>query len=210
MVKIVCLANSKKNGDRCIAGINICTGKWVRPVSELGDGRIPVNRCLVNGEEPELLDILDIPFRQEGFGHECENLPIVVGEWEKIGKVIPNSLLKYCESEIFYSKYIEKVPKSFLDSLPLEEKRTLQLVRATVKQIRKNKYQKWEASLLISDHKVFKAKITDLAMINKLNQGVDFNNKDCLFTISLAQPWRKNNCDELSCWKLIAGVIELS
>lgn len=210
MVKIICLANSKKNGDRCIAGINICTGKWIRPVSGLKDGRIPVNRCLVNGEEPQLLDILDIPFRQEGFASECENLPILTGEWEKIGKVVANSLLKYCETEIFYSQYPEKVPKSFLDSLHFEKKRTLQLIRATVKQIRKNKYQKWEASLLICNQKVFRAKITDLAMIDKLNQGLDLNNKECLFTISLAQPWRKNDFDELSCWKLIAGVIELS
>ena len=47
-------------------------------------------------------------------------------------------------------------------------------------------------------------------MIDCLNHGLDLKNKECLFTISLAQPWRKNENEELSCWKLIAGVIELS
>lgn len=42
-----------------------------------------------------------------------------------------------------------------------------------------------------------------------LNQGVTFGN-ECLVTISLSQPWRKTEADELACWKLIAGVIELS
>ncbi|EDZ93159.1 hypothetical protein AmaxDRAFT_4043, partial [Limnospira maxima CS-328] len=43
MSKLICLANSRKNNDRCIAGIEISTGKWVRPVTRLDDGRIPVN-----------------------------------------------------------------------------------------------------------------------------------------------------------------------
>jgi hypothetical protein len=31
MVKIICLANSWKHGERCIAGINPDTKKWIRP-----------------------------------------------------------------------------------------------------------------------------------------------------------------------------------
>lgn len=61
----------------------------------------------------------------------------------------------------------------------------------------------------IAARALFKAKVTDIVMIDKLNQGLDINGKECLFTISLAQPWRRNESDELSCWKLIAGVIEL-
>jgi hypothetical protein len=76
MVKIICLANSKKNGDRCIAGIDICTEKWIRPVSKLQDGKIPVNRSLVNGKEPQLLDILDIPLVVAGVNKVTINLDV--------------------------------------------------------------------------------------------------------------------------------------
>ncbi len=214
MVKIICLANSKKNGDRCIAGIDICTEKWIRPVSDLDDGRVSTNICLVNNKEPQLLDILDIPLdkdkdKDEGISFQCENLRMLPGKWKKIGQAFPNSLLEYCEPKIFYSQYPQSVPKSFLDSLQPDQRRTLQLVKATVKQIRQNQYQKWEAWLLMSDQKEFKAKITDIAFIDKLKNGVNIDNKECLFTVSLAQPWRKSNDDELSCWKLIAGVIEI-
>ena len=210
MTQIICLANSKKNGDRCLAGIDICTGKWIRPVSNQEDGRVPRDIYLIQDEEPQPLDILNIPLDNQGNGYECENLTILPGQWERIGKFYPNSLLKYCEPEIIYSQYPEKVPKSFLDSLQSQKRRTLQLVKGTVKRIHKNQYNKWKASLLISNQQEFQAKVTDVTMINKLNQGLDINGKECLFTISLAQPWRKNESDELSCWKLIAGVIELS
>lgn len=155
MTQIICLANSKKNGDRCIAGIDICTGKWIRPVSDFQDGRIPVNRCLVNGQEPQLLDILNIPLKETSSGYECENLSILANIWERIGKVFPSSLLKYCESEIIYSQYPRAVPFSFLKSLPLGKRRTLQLIKANVTQIRKYEdSQKWEASLSISNQQI--------------------------------------------------------
>lgn len=211
MVKIICLANSKKNGDRCIAGIDICTGKWIRPVSNLDDGRVPISQCLINQEEPQLLDLLDIPVEYtESSNYECENLRLLNGEWTKIGQVLPSSLFNYCEQEFFYNQYSQAVPKSFLDLLSPDKKRTLQLVKATIKQIRKNQYEKWEASLSISNLQTLTAKVTDVTMIHKLNKGLNIQEKECLFTISLGQPWRKNDSDELSCWKLIAGVIELS
>ncbi|MFP5272720.1 dual OB domain-containing protein [Coleofasciculus sp.] len=34
MKKIICLANSRKLDERCIAGIDLNTGKWVRPVCD--------------------------------------------------------------------------------------------------------------------------------------------------------------------------------
>ena len=54
-----------------------------------------------------------------------------------------------------------------------------------------------------------RAKITDLNFTERLNQGNTIEN-ECLVTISLGQPWRKTVADELFCWKLVAGVIELS
>lgn len=41
---IICLANFKKLNEHCVAGINLDTGKWVRPVCDRQypqDGRVP-------------------------------------------------------------------------------------------------------------------------------------------------------------------------
>ncbi|MBD0345112.1 MAG: hypothetical protein ICV63_09890, partial [Coleofasciculus sp. Co-bin14] len=49
MTQIICLANSWKHGDRCIAGINSLKGQWIRPVSHLPDGRITKEMRLIGG-----------------------------------------------------------------------------------------------------------------------------------------------------------------
>ncbi len=210
MAQIICLANSQKHGDRCIAGIEVSTGKWIRPVSNLDDGRVPRNVCLVNGEEPKLLDILEIPLAEASPGYECENRLILPGQWKNMGKASVNNLVKYCEDEIIYSQWLNSVPFSFLQELPSDDRRTLQLIRTSRLDI--YKYEdtgKWEASLPVANGQRMKAKITDLALINKLNTGVNLS-QECLITISLAQPWRRSPSEELACWKLIAAIVELS
>ena len=148
MSQIICLANSKKHGDRCIAGIETSTGKWIRPITNLDDGRVPINMCLVDGEEPKPLDILEIPLATTGSGYECENRSILPGNWQRVGKACPADLVKYCEPEILHSQSVNAVPFSFLRSLPLHQRRTLQLIRIT--KLNLTLYQdtgKWEASL---------------------------------------------------------------
>ena len=62
MVKkqIVCLANSRMEGDRCIAGKDIESGNWIRPVNKPGAGLSENERQSENWKEPELLDIIEV------------------------------------------------------------------------------------------------------------------------------------------------------
>jgi hypothetical protein len=67
---IVCLANSRKPGGRCVAGKalnNKALAGWIRPVSAKPGGEISVSdRQYQNGTEPALLDIIDICMLQQG------------------------------------------------------------------------------------------------------------------------------------------------
>ena len=61
MARIACLANSYKGGGRrCIAGIDIKTGEWVRPISRGAEKAVDWNMGKVDEAEPEVLDILEI------------------------------------------------------------------------------------------------------------------------------------------------------
>lgn len=89
--KIVCLANSQRDGGRCVAGREITKrgfGKWVRPISKssLGEQLSERERRYGDGEEeePRLLDVINIEFsRSDPKGHQQENHIISDVRWKR-------------------------------------------------------------------------------------------------------------------------------
>lgn len=76
--RIVCLANSRKMGDRCIAGREIRSSQvhdWIRPVSARPDGGVSLHEVtLDDGTVPAALDIIDVPLqRHEPDSFQQEN-----------------------------------------------------------------------------------------------------------------------------------------
>lgn len=60
-LRIICLANSRKLGGRCAAGLRLDGGGWIRPVSNFTDGTLYPNQyTLDDGSIPQLLDIVEI------------------------------------------------------------------------------------------------------------------------------------------------------
>ncbi len=58
---IVCLANSYKHGGRCIAGIDIDSGAWIRLHGNSPDGALcACEYGLDDGTEPRLLDVIEV------------------------------------------------------------------------------------------------------------------------------------------------------
>ncbi|MGB3511810.1 MAG: hypothetical protein WBA93_21755 [Microcoleaceae cyanobacterium] len=54
-----------------------------------------------------------------------------------------------------------------------------------------------------------RASITDPKFIEELDCHYYYDYQDCLITVSLGMPFRWNEGDDLYCYKLIAGVIDL-
>ncbi|WP_414623890.1 dual OB domain-containing protein [Calothrix sp. CCY 0018] len=220
MTQIICLANSWKNGERCIAGINIDTKKWIRPVSSLNpkDGKVPRSVRLIEGKEPALLDVLDIPLENNGpdFGFESENITIGSGKWQLVERVQPTDLLEYCHNYSYILHNSNKyVTVSSLQSLPFQERRTLELVYATKFSVKEDELQngKWKGTLITDTGlQLTETRITDPVFVERLKSSYRPHNP-CLVSVSLGMPykpptWGKD--DPYPCWKLIAGVIELS
>lgn len=93
---IVCLANSRKDAGRCIAGIELQDSEtetetervWIRPVSDSANGEVLApQRQLLDGSEPEILDVLEI-----GLADYCpqtyqsENWLIAPRKWVRTGR----------------------------------------------------------------------------------------------------------------------------
>jgi len=211
--KIICLANSWKLKERCIAGIDIDTGKWVRPVCDSRypeDGRVPSSTRLINSTEPKLLDILEIPLAETGnnFGFESENLSILSGNWKLIGKALPYDIIKFCSESQYILHNSEKfVNPSYLKRLPFEQRQTLQLVKSS-EFIITRAGNTWKGSIQLSNGQSLQnLTITDPFLVHKLDVGYEPPNQ-CFIVISLSMPWAYEDWEgEEPCWKLIAGVI---
>ena len=73
---IVILANSRRHDGHCIAGKDIATGEWIRPINILGRGKIRRDQAAflkedfqqlgLNNSGPQLLDCVRV-----GFGNDC-------------------------------------------------------------------------------------------------------------------------------------------
>ncbi|MCY6494186.1 dual OB domain-containing protein [Leptolyngbya sp. GGD] len=220
MPQIICLANSWKFEERCIAGIDRTTGAWIRPISDLypEDGRVPPNVRLIENQEPALLDILEIPLASDGndFGFESENRTIIAGTWRRVGQVKAEDLLAYCDNSTDILHTSEKyVSVSYLQSLPFAERRTLQLIyvpQLAVREVPRDKGgRKWLGTIVTkAGQQLSNLSITDPAFVARLEYGYVLRNP-CLVTVSLSMPYQPSGeWTDAVCWKLIAGVIELT
>ena len=216
MTRLVILANSSKLNHRCLAGIELDTGSWVRPVSNFEGGAVPLTMMRINNRFPELLDILDIPLDETGpdFDFESENRTILPGEWNFRGKADVNVVLKYAEQPMYvlhnHKKYCTLQE---MQEKPLEQRKTLQLIRVEDFQVRDKRStaadkHDWKGVIWSGDREI-EVGITDPVFIQRLNTG-HTPSQNSLLTMSLSLPYPPPGWEgSPPCWKLIAGVIEL-
>ena len=104
--RIVCLANSRKMAGRCVAGKELSEdghgGNWIRPVSSRENESISVReRCYADGNEPELLDIIEVTLlNPKPKGYQQENwLLNTSSQWRKVGRLSSDDLPQLADPE---------------------------------------------------------------------------------------------------------------
>ena len=104
--RIVCLANSRKHGGRCVAGKELLpdgrAGGWIRPVSDRAHGEVSEHeRQYEDGNEPQLLDVVEMRLLAEK--PECyhsENWLIDANvRWTKVGQVGREELPQWADPD---------------------------------------------------------------------------------------------------------------
>ncbi len=96
---IVCLANSRKRGGRCVAGKELRpdgrTDGWIRPVSARDDEEVsPRERCYADGGDPQVFDVIDLPLlNSRPKTYQRENWLLDPNRrWAKVGRATWNDL----------------------------------------------------------------------------------------------------------------------
>jgi hypothetical protein len=81
--RLLILASSKKLGARCIAGISLETGQWVRPVSTPHGGALATAHCGVEGRYPRVLEVVRFEkLDSSPLPHQPENVLVPAEPWE--------------------------------------------------------------------------------------------------------------------------------
>jgi len=179
------------------------SGRWIRPVSSFYDGRIPTENRHIPVHSIGLLDILQIPVCgiNDRVGYEIENVRYANSAWEIIGKAEIVDLLKYREVELLFPQYGKSIPYEYLQTR--SPVRTLQLVEIKSFSCHLDSQGKWRGVVANME-----LSITDPMALAKLNRGEAIS-PHCFLCLSLSQPFRKEISSPPSCYRLIAGVIEL-
>ena len=212
--QIVCLANSRKPGGRCIAGKEWpLERQWIRPISQHDQRSLsPSDRQYEGGVEPSLLDIIIIPLlRHSPLTHQRENYLIDdTYYWTKTGRASwsdlanlqdhPNSLWSSNSSSMGYDNNRVTVSTSVTSSLFLIKPQHLDVI-VEVK-------SSWASAVVVKGQFTwrqinYKLQITDPIIEQQYTvKGIgSYRIPEPYLCISLGDPGQEH------CYKLIAAVI---
>ena len=226
--RIICLANSRKPGGRCIAGklyFQGKFGKWLRPISAReGEELSEAERLVGLRTEPAILDVLEFSIiTAKPSHHQTENWIINsrVG-MQKVGSISPKDLMLVLDKPI--SLWIvgssskrgknDFVPEDRID----EVTDSLSLINPTFFAIHvlTDDFKGQQARQVRGEFSHFgvayNLKITDPVVDTKYLTKADgiYKIQNALLTISLTEKiFRPRYNHSAGFYKLIAGVIEL-
>ena len=86
--QILCLANSRKHGGRCIVGKEMMPDRtlaWVRPVSDTEKGEVMTDDIRYEDDSlPQLMDVIEVPLSEpRPLPYQPENWLMAGGAWRK-------------------------------------------------------------------------------------------------------------------------------
>ena len=210
-IEMLCMANSWKHQERCIAGL-LTDGSWIRPVSNPDGGAITMGQCKTSeGRSVRPLDVIRLVVeRPSPLPHQPENRLIANQPWQflrrreahEIADFLTNC--EYQQSSIFGTK-TRKVSWEQIQGKRVEE--SLALIRAA----RPKFYWKDRGPAKSRQHRVLfvhDGTEYDLPVTFDLGTGEDGRQSswDWWLTISLSGPLALQGND---CYKLVAGAIKI-
>lgn len=221
VVEILCLANSIKHEQRCLAGVRLDTGGWIRPVSSWKGGALFEDQYTTKcGKTAEPLDSVRVCFKKYvPLYHQPENWLLAEDEsWELLSSELDTpqqlaiNIALQREGKIFSTERNSRSKADLKDSLST---RSLTLIRPQDPEfyIKSSEtgsdqprvefeFDGYQYDFPITDpdwrQRVQEKNIETLPSVDELD-----DDQDVLFTISLGEEY------EGRCYKIVAAIFSL-
>jgi hypothetical protein len=214
---IICLANSYKHGGRCIAGVSVEDGAWVRLRGESADGALePREYVLDDGTEPRLLDVIQVEghYAVRSTAHP-EDWQIAPTQWNLVERPAAKGRWTELTNQKTGSKGIlndhrDRIADWELKYKPMRSSLCLICPAETHWWIRESKGKRRYRALFHHNYTAYDFALTDPRWIEQLNllpYGIyphstfAADDAETWLTISLSEPYFGFH------YKLVAGVI---
>jgi len=224
--RIICLANSRKRGAHCVAGMEVLQsgllGGWVRPIgSGPEDALLEREQSYTDGTSPKVLDVLDVQLAgHKPSGCQTENWLISgVQNWVKVAEVEPDYLVGRFQNPAAVFENGRHTSAGMNDEVPnaIANSRPGSLLLVHVPEVELHVTKPWDRLKCQARFQYngiqYWLTVTDPVMEAQfLPRGVSKHNLGpCLLTISLSAPLTKTLGDGLDYrFKLVAAVIKLT
>lgn len=136
--EIVVFANSVRNGKHCVAGKEIESKQWIRPVSHRG-GEISTAQCTVSGGKDPVRPLqkieIDVDRPHTSIKHQPENWLTGNDEWEHIGEITRGEIGPYLDSPDTLWGTGDRVPYYEIEDGNMTIEQSLYLVKVSKLQL---------------------------------------------------------------------------
>lgn len=216
---IVCLANSRKMNGRCVAGKDVKTKGWIRPVSSNECEELSLSQIRPKGKQAlGLLDIIRIPCKvKKPSRHQPENILIDDGPWEKIGEFEPKQLDSICDHPKaiwLLGEHDDRIPVDYFDKIKSDS--SLLLIKPSDLFLRRDNYTDMNGvtkrklrAIFSYNGKQYSFGVTDPLVEsqykNKPEGDYRISGGKIYLCISLGEPLERDNC----CYKFVAALIQV-
>lgn len=208
---MVILAKSAKYGNYCVAGIELSTNKWIRPIShdeKTADAVTAADLTYADNTEAQVLDVVEIDFEDTPAQNEIqpENFYFKNNTWKKLGRWNLSDVENFCGFDstdlIFYDKS-RRLELSTLDNF--NKKKSLLLLpieNLSLSTEFRNYELKYHADFNYGGTRYENFGVGDISLREKFSEcGNFFVAEKAAATFSLTNPYKDNRC-----YKMLANL----
>ncbi|MBR4904399.1 MAG: hypothetical protein IKZ53_06985 [Selenomonadaceae bacterium] len=213
--KLIILAASAKFNNYCVAGVDVETGEWIRPISEKPEleEAVPIDDLKYpDNSRVELLDVAEIKFSDRAADNPIQPENFFYNDkyyWQKVGRMTLQEVIDLrgfdLRDKIFYNSERSIFGANVINFPERESLLLLPVENLFISIEDAGDHKKFFADFVYQGKNFHRFSVGDIAVRKKFadkSAGKHFFKDNAVVTFSLTNPYYKN----AECYKMLAQI----